>query len=246
MKRTDFIKLASMFPVVCSGVIHLVAGCSGAAPGEQGGADPQEQVGTAESALTPEQCEYYSDNGTVRICHKTQSTSHPYTILKISEQACINAHAQHAHDYVAVGDPTCQGGGCLPQGGPCDATLPCCSGSLCVLGRCVTLCNPTTCEAQGKLCGTISDGCGGTLACDGCTEGGGTCGANNTCSCPLPSGYDPGCATDAWDAVAQECELSFSASGTACASGAACDGAGHCVTFPTTEGDINTGDWMNY
>ena len=30
-------------------------------------------------------------------------------------------------------------------------------------------CTPTTCAAQGKNCGTISDGCGGTLVCGSCT-----------------------------------------------------------------------------
>src|SRR5262245_6925059 len=30
-------------------------------------------------------------------------------------------------------------------------------------------CTPTTCTAQGKNCGTISDGCGGTLTCGACT-----------------------------------------------------------------------------
>ena len=36
-------------------------------------------------------------------------------------------------------------------------------------------CTPTTCSAQGKNCGSISDGCGGTLGC-------GTCGSGQTCS----------------------------------------------------------------
>src|SRR5439155_11757408 len=35
-------------------------------------------------------------------------------------------------------------------------------------------CTPTTCAAQGKNCGTISNGCGGTLSC-------GTCTAPQTC-----------------------------------------------------------------
>jgi hypothetical protein len=44
-------------------------------------------------------------------------------------------------------------------------------------------CTPTTCAAQGKNCGTISDGCGGTLLCGSCTSpqtcGGG--GVANVC-----------------------------------------------------------------
>src|SRR5712691_8164034 len=51
-------------------------------------------------------------------------------------------------------------------------------------------CSPTTCAAQGKNCGTISDGCGGTLTCGTCTEpqtcgGGGVanvCGGGTTAS----------------------------------------------------------------
>jgi len=30
-------------------------------------------------------------------------------------------------------------------------------------------CTPTTCAAQGKNCGTIPNGCGGTLTCGACT-----------------------------------------------------------------------------
>src|SRR5262249_24284838 len=31
-------------------------------------------------------------------------------------------------------------------------------------------CTPTTCAAQGKNCGTISNGCGGSLTCGSCTS----------------------------------------------------------------------------
>src|SRR5581483_4569822 len=49
-------------------------------------------------------------------------------------------------------------------------------------------CTPTTCAAQGKNCGSISDGCGGNLSCGSCTSpqtcgGGGTanvCGGGGT------------------------------------------------------------------
>jgi hypothetical protein len=51
-------------------------------------------------------------------------------------------------------------------------------------------CSPTTCQAQGTNCGTISDGCGGTLTCGTCTApqtccGGGVanvCGGGTTAS----------------------------------------------------------------
>ena len=52
-------------------------------------------------------------------------------------------------------------------------------------------CTPTTCSAQGKTCGSISNGCGGTLECGTCTSpqtcgGGGTAnvcgGGSSSCS----------------------------------------------------------------
>ncbi|MFH0901714.1 MAG: SUMF1/EgtB/PvdO family nonheme iron enzyme [Pseudomonadota bacterium] len=50
-------------------------------------------------------------------------------------------------------------------------------------------CQPTTCKEQGKNCGTIFDGCGGTLNCGDCTSpescGGG--GIANECGLPPPS-----------------------------------------------------------
>jgi hypothetical protein len=48
-------------------------------------------------------------------------------------------------------------------------------------------CTPTTCAAQGKNCGAISDGCGGTLQCGSCTSpktcGGGNPGTPGVCGC---------------------------------------------------------------
>ena len=41
--------------------------------------------------------------------------------------------------HIAVGDPQCQGGGCLPEIAPCDATLPCCDGLQCTNGVCTAL-----------------------------------------------------------------------------------------------------------
>ena len=40
-------------------------------------------------------------------------------------------------------------------------------------------CTPTTCAAQGKNCGSISNGCGGTLSCGNCTSPQ-TCGGGGT------------------------------------------------------------------
>ena len=96
------------------------------------------------------------------------------------------------------GPPACTRNTCSPQAcGPvsdgCGATLDCgacaaglsCQANVCIVaggggggggGGCV----PTTCGAQGKTCGSISDGCGATLACGSCAAGF-ACTAANTC-----------------------------------------------------------------
>ena len=65
------------------------------------------------------------------------------------------------------------------------------------------VCTPTTCAAQGATCGTISDGCGGTLNCGTCPAGQ-TCGGGgvaNVCGACVPKtcaqqGFNCGAATD--------------------------------------------------
>src|SRR5688572_24068092 len=83
-------------------------------------------LGGGTAALTPAQCQFFSDNGVTEICHATRSPRHPYVLLRASEQACI-AHSEHLADFVALGG-SCDGGACLPTGSPCDASgIPCCS-----------------------------------------------------------------------------------------------------------------------
>jgi hypothetical protein len=43
-------------------------------------------------------------------------------------------------------------------------------------------CTPSTCTQLGASCGSIGDGCGGTLSCGTCGTGQ-SCGANNVCAC---------------------------------------------------------------
>ncbi|MBI3767819.1 MAG: hypothetical protein HY271_04895 [Deltaproteobacteria bacterium] len=74
---------------------------------------------------------------------------------------------------------------CSTSGGRCSEAAAC-------TGTCTGPCTPTTCAAEGKSCGTIPDGCGGTLDCGSCTAprtcGGG--GTPNVCGCPSNCGGD--------------------------------------------------------
>ena len=77
-----------------------------------------------------------------------------------------------------------------------------CDGSTGCVGNlpepCLGVCTPTTsCSAQGKVCGTIPDGCGGTLNCGTCGPGqscqGGQCVSGCTASCSGKQCGDDGC-----------------------------------------------------
>src|SRR5881296_2312130 len=88
--------------------------------------------------------------------------------------------------------------GTIPNGcrgtltcGACTAPQACGGGGIanvCGLGTPPPACTPTTCAAQGKTCGTIPDGCGGTLTCGACTAPQ-TCGSGgiaNVCGLGTP------------------------------------------------------------
>ena len=154
--RSSWLHLAALLP----GILALGITASGC-----GGSDPE--LSSAQAALIDAQCEFFDVNGHVQICHHTGSVNHPFTIIRTSVQGCIHGHAGHTQDYVAVGDPTCQGGGCLPATAPCDATLPCCDGSTCESGTCqltAATCDPNPCDHG------VCDDSGGTAICF-CEEG---------------------------------------------------------------------------
>jgi hypothetical protein len=102
-------------------------------------------------ALTPEQCSYFSRDGKTAICHASASAKGPYVNLEISAEACIQGHTGHPSDYIAVGDPTCQGQGCLPSGAPCDGTLGCCEGLVCTNGACTATDAYATPSTQAEM-----------------------------------------------------------------------------------------------
>ncbi|MFY0572700.1 FG-GAP repeat domain-containing protein [Archangium lansingense] len=167
-----------------AGLLGLIGGCSATSVGEN-----DARAGSADSALTAAQCDYFGANGKVRICHKTGSTKKPYTSIEISEQACINDHSQHAGDYVAIDDPTCQGGACLPAGSPWDPTVPCCENLVVQNGVCTDLCADVVCTASDQCheagtCDPATGLCSNPTAPDGTSCNGGTCDAG-VCRAPV-------------------------------------------------------------
>jgi hypothetical protein len=162
MQRRAFYSVTAflVFPVVL-----LVASCTSSTP------NGDDSTGTSSSALTAAQCSDFSIDGKVTICHRTGSAKHPYTLVKISEKACINAHAAHVGDYITstdpsspLYDPTCQGLGCLPPDVPCDDTVPCCEGMTCEAGICVAPdpCLSSPCGENGDC---LADGDSYTCDC---------------------------------------------------------------------------------
>ena len=72
--------------------------------------------------------------------------------------------------------------------GACDSSLVCSSG-VCIPGAgCVRL---TCTTATGRYCGTIGDGCGGTLPCGDCPAGS-TCGGAGVANTCAPTNCTPG------------------------------------------------------
>jgi cysteine-rich repeat protein len=220
----------------------LVASCTSAGPSAAGGDDRDEAVGEAADRITPEQCNYFDVNGKVQICHHTSSATKPYTIIRVSEQACIDAHSAHAEDYVTstnplspLYDPTCSGQGCLPLNAPCDPLVPCCGNGVCTNGVCTDLCAGVTCAAsdschEAGTCDPQTGSCSNPVKTDGaqCTDGnsctqsdvctGGVCGGTPL-SCPSPGAPD-------------DCHVGVCSGGGTCSLANAPDGASCCGILP--------------
>ena len=143
---------------------------------------------------------------------------------------------------IVVGWGVASAGPCIPDGQTCRTDQSCCGG-VCVkeakksFGTC---CSPTTCAAAGANCGTIADGCGGTLDCGTCTlpetcGGGGTpnvCGtAIQCCMQSSPMGAFDTCMVE----TPVQCH----------AQGGIAQGSGTCSPnpCPTTTIDM-TGRWV--
>lgn len=188
------------FPSLLATAVTLAAiACS--PPGQ-----PAPATSDQDSALTEAQCLYFDQNGKDLICHATHSAKNPFVLLKVSENACIQAHAQHEGDYISVNDPTCNGQGCLPLNAPCDPLVPCCGNGVCTNGVCTDLCAGVTCTASDSChdagtCNPQTGICSNPVKADGascsdgnsCTQGdvctAGVCGGTPF-SCPSPGAPD--------------------------------------------------------
>jgi cysteine-rich repeat protein len=208
---------AALFAIAC------------ASPGQ-----PGPKTGEHESALTEEQCLYFDQNGTTQICHATGSARNPYVLLKVNEQACVEAHVGHGSDYIAVNDPTCQGLGCLPEDAPCDPLVPCCGGGVCTNGVCTNLCDGVVCAPsdschEAGVCNPQTGICSNPVKADGaqCDDGNsctqsdvctsGTCGGA-AYSCPPPS---------------EECKVAACNGDGTCSAANAPDGTSCCGPIPS-------------
>ena len=146
------------------------------------------------------------------------------------------------------GSTTCRG--CCDATGQCqgvaspsacgqfgNACNTCGLSQTCSLGACVTqnTCRPTTCAALQKNCGTVSDGCSGTLTCGTC-GGAESCGGAGTANVCGPGTCTPKtCMSAGADcgAVSDGCSAQLNCG--ACATGSFCNGANRCGgCMPTT------------
>jgi hypothetical protein len=151
-------------------------------------------------------------------------------VIKVSENACINAHASHPRDFIDVSGGTCNNAGCLPETAPCDPTLPCCGNLSCTGGTCqcpsgTTFCNYVACvdtTSDPNNCG----GCGAACATGyECIQGACT----NPCvaldQCHVVGTPDP---------TTGVCSNPAAADGTACNDGNACTQTDTCQSGACT------------
>jgi hypothetical protein len=163
-----------------------------------------------------------TDSGTTNSCNPTVSS---YQQARCNQTAVYNGNLYECISQAmnVNGETT----GCGSTGVYCSTIAP---DNLAwgtkawqLVQSCSTSCTPTTCAAQGKNCGSISDACGGTLNCGTCSSGQ-TCSSSNVCqtSCTC-SGLQCGS-----DGCGGSC-------GT-CPSGDTCNASGQCVCAPSCNG----------
>src|SRR6478672_1671461 len=120
---------------------------------------------------------------------------------------------------------------CRPASGPptcCQNGDECCGDGVCrhSCNSGTGGCTPTTCAAQSKNCGTISDGCGVTLNCGDCTGTGQTCGGGgtpNVCGC---TDNGQACLNKTCGTIANNCGQSVTCQPNNCRPPQTCGGGG--------------------
>jgi hypothetical protein len=141
-------------------------------------------------------------------------------------------------DNTRIGDPapgcskdfsvsfTCPGG---VGGGT--VTVPASATGQTVSLRCAPPCQPATCASLGAHCGSVGDGCGGTLDCGGCSQG--ICSSSNQCVCIPRTSCAGVCGpvSNGCGATLQcpPCQCVPSCSGKACGASNGCGGSCHGV-----------------
>jgi len=118
-------------------------------------------------------------------------------------------------------------GVCEPAGG-CEVNGDCSAGHVCSSGSCISSCTPVTSCPAGDNCGTVPNGCGGTLNCGSCNPGQ-PC-SNNVCEqgCYISSQFYPSGTVNPANAC-QVCVPANSATNwSTAANGATCTGSNLC------------------
>jgi cysteine-rich repeat protein len=216
-----------IFSVAAAAAASLTIACSSLG-------QPAPKTGEQETALTAEQCLYFDENGKDQICHATGSKKNPYVLLKISEHACVEAHSHHAGDYIAVGDPTCQGLGCLPEDAPCDPLVPCCGGGVCTNGVCTNLCEGVTCTPSDSchdagVCDQQTGICSDPVKAEGAQcDDGNACTQTDACSAGTCGGAAYSCPP-----AADECHVGACNGDGTCSDVSAPDGTTCCGPIPS-------------
>ncbi|SEU37552.1 hypothetical protein SAMN05443572_112142 [Myxococcus fulvus] len=164
---------ACTLPNGCSGVMSC-SSSGGTCVWAPGSTKPCPNCGTGGYATCQQ-------DGSIGLCRPVAPTG------EIDCNGCDDNHDGVADGASSTAE-TCNG-----QDDDCDGAIDEGSsgveGDACAVNVAQVCCEPTTCVAQGKNCGVISNGCGSPLDCGTCPSGQacGTGGVPNVCACaPIP------------------------------------------------------------
>lgn len=124
----------------------------------------------------------------------------------------------------------------------CNVSVPANDVKVFALNRSSSTCVPQTCASLGKTCGSVSNGCGGTLSCGTCASGS-TCSSANVCVATPPATnlfLDPGFEAQTGSSVVSPWR-SLAPTKTA-PSGTGCKSGSRCMTFKADGGVVDQRD----